>query len=229
MAFDLIELPSEEKFLEHSASLLEEAVTTALSKSGRCVLGLSGGSTPLPIYELLKNRPIEWTNVWIYLTDERYVSPDHEASNQRAIRTALIDAIGLPPDHFLAPDTWKPLQECVHLYDQKLRELLAKGPADLVTMGLGSDGHIASLFPPVPPEAFEGAFALATHTENFEIPDRISATMPTLLASNAFLFFLKGIEKKKTWVKMQRGKRNPSRWPAQTLIETGNVRVVAQW
>ncbi len=229
MTIELIELPSEEKFLEHSASLLEEAITTALSKNGRCVIGLSGGSTPLPIYALLKDRPIEWTNVWVFLTDERYVSPDHESSNQRAIRAALLDAVGLTPDHLIAPDTWKPLQDCVNLYDQKLRELLAKGPVDLVTLGLGEDGHIASLFPPVPAEAFEGAYALATHTEKFDVPDRITVTMPALLASEAYIFFLKGMEKKKTWLKMRHSKKNPARWPAQELIDTGKARAVTQW
>jgi len=108
MPYELIETESEEAFVAKGASLFEEAITHALSQTGRCVLGLSGGMTPLPIYAALRERPIEWTNVWVFLTDERYVSPDHADSNLRALKESLLDPVGLPPEHLVAPDTWKP-------------------------------------------------------------------------------------------------------------------------
>jgi 6-phosphogluconolactonase len=229
MNFHLIETETDADFVAKGAALLEESITQALSKNGRCVLGLSGGTTPLPIYRSLKDRPIEWTNVWVFLTDERYVSPDHSDSNQRALKDALLDAAGLPSDHLIAPDTWKPLDESVNGFENRLRELLTKGPPDIVTLGMGKDGHIASLFPPLPAEAFEGPLAIATHTDDFAVSDRISVTMPVLLAATLPLFFLQGREKKRIWTKMTKASTNPPLWPAHSLLATDRCTVVAEW
>jgi 6-phosphogluconolactonase len=229
MDFELIETETAEKFVAKGASLLEEKISTALSKTGRCILGLSGGATPLPIYRALKDRPLDWTNVWVFLTDERYVSPDHADSNQRALREALLDHVGLPPGQLIAPDTWKPLPECVHDFEQRMRELLAKGPPDIVTLGIGKDGHIASLFPPLPAEAFEGPLAIATHTDTFLVADRITVTMPVLLQAELPIFFLQGREKKRVWTKMKRTATNPPLWPGHSILATGHAMVIAEW
>lgn len=229
MPNDLIETESYAAFVEKAASLLEEHISSTLSQTGKCILGLSGGKTPLPVYEKLRDRPIDWTNVWVFLTDERYVSPDHADSNQRVLRGALLDHVGLPPDHLLAPDTWKPLPDCVHQYDQALRTLLANGHPDIVTLGLGEDGHIASLFPPLSRDAFEGPCALATHTDHFPVADRISVTMPVLLSTTLPLFLMSGRAKKRTWLKMEKGEDDPLRWPAQAILATGRASIVTDW
>lgn len=229
MQFSLIETETDEKFLKQATDTLERSISQALSKTGRCVLGLSGGATPLPIYAELSNRALEWQNVFVFLVDERYVSPEHPDSNQRAIREVLLDKVGLQADHLIVPDTWKALPECVHLYDQALRDLLAKGPPDVITLGLGEDGHIASLFPPVSAEAFENAYAIATHTDAFAVPDRISTTMPVLLQAALPLFFLKSRTKKRVWTKMLKSPVDPVQWPAHALLALGRTEVIAEW
>ena len=230
MQYELIETDTEEKFLKEATDRLEKAISQVLSASGRCILGLSGGSTPLPIYRELSKRPLEWQNVWVFLIDERYVAPDHAESNQRAIRDALLDKVGHPPEQLIAPDTWQPLPECTHLYDGKLRELLSKGEPDIVVLGMGEDGHIASLFPPVTQEAIDGeALVVATHREDNVVPDRVSVTLPLLQRAALPFFFLRGRVKRRTWLKMLKGDMNPSQWPAQAVLATGRSVIVTEW
>ncbi len=230
MQCELIETDTPEKFIREAANLLEKQIASALTKSGRCVLGLSGGKTPLAIYATLAERPLEWQNVWVFLVDERYVAPDHEESNQRAIRQTLIEKVGLPPVQFIAPDTWKPLPECVDLYEAQLKDLFAKGQADLVTLGMGEDGSIASLFPPVPPEAFEaGRLVMATRNEGATVPDRVTVTIPVLTEAETPVLLLAGRLKKRAWTKMLEAGLNSRDWPAHAVLATGRAIVVAEW
>jgi 6-phosphogluconolactonase len=230
MQYELIETETDEQFEKTGTDLLEKNIAGTLAKTGRCVIGLSGGTTPLALYRALAERPLDWTNVWVFLADERYVAPDHADSNQRAIRETLADRVGLKPEQFLAPDTWKPLDECVHLYEERLKDLLGKGAPDLVTLGIGEDGHIASLFPPVPKEAFEPTIhALATHTDKFPVADRITVTIPVLTQATLPMFFLKGRLKRRVWTEMLKSDVSPQEWPAHSLLATGRSVIVAQW
>ena len=228
MQMNLIEV-EEDAFVKRAADELEERVSAALSKNGRCMLGLSGGATPLPVYQALATRPLEWSSVSVFLVDERFVAPDHPDSNLRAIKEALLDPLGIPLDRVLAPDTRLPLAECVSTYDAQLRGLLASGAPDIVTLGMGEDGHIASLFPPLSRDAFEGPLAIATHTDQFPVADRITVTLPLLLQVESPLIFLSGRTKRRTWLKMTKGEPDPIHWPLQSLLTTGRCTVVASW
>ncbi|MDD4319726.1 MAG: 6-phosphogluconolactonase [Candidatus Peribacteraceae bacterium] len=230
MQYDLIETETEDAFLDKATSILEKQIGKALSKAGRCTLCLAGGSTPLPVYQRLATRPIDWGNVWIYLADERYVAPDHPDSNQRAIRETLVNPVALPPDHFIAPDTWKPLEECVNLYEAALKDLLSRGPTDVAILGMGEDGHVGSLFPPLSKDAFETSIcALRTHTDTFAVSERITVTVPVLVNAEVPVLLLRGRLKKRAWTQMMEGPMDPAQWPALSLLATGRCSVVAQW
>gem|GEM_PF-385084 len=224
-----VETTGEDEFVKKAAGLLEEKIAAALTKRGHCTLGLSGGSTPRSVYAELATRPIEWTNVSIFLTDERYVAPDHDESNQKMVREMLANPVNLPPQNLVVPDTWKPLPDCVLHYDQALRGLLANDPPDVIVFGLGNDGHIASLFPPVAKEAFGEDAALHTVTDTFAIPDRITVTLPILRQADTSILLIRGEDKKKTWVKMIRSKPNPEKWPFHEILMTGRTVVVSDW
>ena len=230
MQCELFEAETHDKFIKQAADVLEKQIGNVLAKAGRCVMGLSGGKTPLPVYAALAERPLEWQNVWVFLVDERYVSPDREESNRRAIEESLLKKVGHPAAQFVAPDTWKALPECVNEYENALKELFAKGQPDIVTLGMAEDGSIASLFPPLPPEAYEASrLAFATHHDAVPVPDRISVTIPVLTGAAMPLFLLEGRLKKRTWAKMLESGLNTREWPAHAVMATGKAVVVAGW
>jgi 6-phosphogluconolactonase/glucosamine-6-phosphate isomerase/deaminase len=100
------------------------------------------------------------------------------------------------------------------------------GAPDIVVLGMGDDAHIASLFPPVSPEAFGPALTLHTETERFAVKDRITVTFPVLLAAKKRIFLITGKEKQALLKKMQTVNEDVSLYPAQYLFDERTIWVV---
>lgn len=201
--FSLIEAENETDFLNRGVEMLASAIRSTLAKQNRCLLGLSGGKTPAPIYEALgREKDIDWSKVWIFLVDDRYIRSDSPHSNQFLLRSTLLRSAPIPDSQLLFPQTNLPYEACVSEYDHVIGAALSKQTPDLIMLGMGNDGHIASLFPPVPEEARGPKNVIATHTETFDIPKRISVTFPVLTKAKHALFLLQGKEKKRVWEEM---------------------------
>ena len=146
------------------ADRLEEAIraTAAQSGGGLPVMMLSGGHTPLPAYrEVARRRPAHGDKLTIIYSDDRYVPADSDASNYHATRP-LIDSLGLPESQVLRVRTELPLEEAASDYETSLRTLLASGAGiGLALLGLGPDGHTASLFRPEHLQQSRGHLAIA--------------------------------------------------------------------
>jgi len=220
----LIHVADDSSFACEGVSHMRGVILEAINRGKRAVLGLSGGSTPRAIYEALGQENLDWSKVWVFLVDDRYINADDPKSNQFLLRSTLLKHAPIPESQIIFPDTTLPYEECIRSYEVQLRSLL-KNPADLVTLGLGDDGHIASLFPPVPDEAFGDRVVIGTETEQFDVKQRISVTIPVLQAAHETIFFLKGEAKKKTWKEMMTSKEGPNRWPGKALK---NPTVIAQ-
>jgi 6-phosphogluconolactonase len=129
----------------------------AIAHRGRFLLALSGGSTPRPLYELLASRPfatqIDWPRVHVFWGDERCVPPDQPGSNYRMAREALLDHVPLPPANVHRIRGEDEAAQAAAAYEELLgtffgsREISPKVSFDLVLLGMGADGHTASLFP----------------------------------------------------------------------------------
>lgn len=128
------------RFVEVAADRVEAALRRALERGGRASLALSGGSTPGPIYRALSRRELPWDRVDVFLVDERAVPPDHDDSNGRLARETLTDGAGAP-FHPMPADDADP-EGAAARYADALPERL-----DVVVLGIGEDGHTASLFP----------------------------------------------------------------------------------
>jgi 6-phosphogluconolactonase len=145
------------------ADRLEQAIRATAEKSGGApVIMLSGGHTPLPAYrEVARRRPPHGDKLTIIYSDDRYVPADSDASNYHATRP-LIDALGLPESQVLRIRTELPLEEAASDYETCLRTLLASGAGiGLALLGLGPDGHTASLFLPQHLQQSRGHLAIA--------------------------------------------------------------------
>lgn len=160
---------------------LEERLRAALAAPGRSAIMLSGGTTPLPAYRALaQHAPAHDAGLCVLFSDERYVPADSEASNYHQSRP-LLDALALPPASLLRVRTELPLQEAAADYARQLEALLGAGvPIGLGLLGLGADGHTASLFSAADLERARGRYAIAVQR-----PDGMSAVSvtPQLLAT----------------------------------------------
>ncbi len=142
--YTLINFPSEETFLEHAVEDFRALATDAIAKRGAFRVALSGGNTPKPFYKALSEAQIDWSKIHIYVSDERYVPLSDPTSNFGSIERSLISHIQIPKSN-LHPV----LTGCVDPHEAaRLYELeLSKVKLDLVYLGIGADGHTASLFP----------------------------------------------------------------------------------
>ena len=205
-------------FTERGCAWMADIIKKSIEDRGRAGIGLSGGSTPGPIYDLLgKEKGIDWSKVWIFLVNDRYIRADDPKSNQFLLRSTLLKHAPIPESQIIFPDTTLPYEKCIDLYEKHLKDLLKKSPPDLVTLGLGPDGHIASLFPPLSDETFGDHLVIGTTTDHFDVRERISVTIPVITATREAIFFLKGQEKQRAWREMMESSDDVRRWPAKAL------------
>ncbi|TSC58693.1 MAG: 6-phosphogluconolactonase [Candidatus Peregrinibacteria bacterium Greene0416_19] len=222
-----IDTADDAAFTIEALSHLQTAIHRGIADDGRCILGFSGGSTPGPVYRALgKADGIRWDKVWIFLVDERYTDATSPDSNQFLVRSALTDHTDIPEDHLLFPDTSLPIDDCIRAYDERLFTMLTSLHPDLVVLGMGEDGHIASLFPPVKEEAWGKTLAIRSRTDRFVVPDRVSVTFPVLTATSQSLFLLRGKPKIRVWDEMTASRDGPERWPAKEIVQRTSTTVI---
>ncbi|MBI3336699.1 6-phosphogluconolactonase [Candidatus Peregrinibacteria bacterium] len=219
--YQLIETASEQEFVQKSVTFLKQKIEDSIVQRDHCIIGFSGGSTPRPIYQALEKEKMNWSKISGFLIDERYVPPDDPKSNQYLIRKTL------PNISLTVPDSSLPIKTCIQKYVKDLKELWAKHLPDIIVLGMGTDGHIASLFPPLPPNLRDDSLLIAhTHTDTFDIPDRITLTLNPILAATSHILLLRGRDKKKTWDKMLKSSGGESSWPMKAVLEQSDVTVI---
>ncbi len=197
-----------------------------LRESGRFTWALSGGSTPRALYRLLASDEyrarLPWHAIHFFWGDERHVPPDHAESNFRMAREAMLDAVPVPPEnlHRIAgeePDAAR----AAKLYEDELRSFFALAPGewprfDLMLLGLGNDGHTASLFPGSDAVRERERLAVAPWVEA-QRTFRITLTPPVLSHAWRALFLVSGAEKAAALHAVLEGRREPDRYPAQAV------------
>lgn len=186
------------------AERIVKVAAEAIGSRGRCLLALSGGSTPRPLYQLLASPPhaaaIDWSRVHLFWGDERCVPPDHPDSNYRMTREALIDRVPLPPDNVHRVRGEDPPERAAEAYERVLREFFGPGdkPArsfDLTLLGLGPDGHTASIFPGTAATTETTRWAMAVHVQHPRDMWRVTLTPIVLNASADVTFLVAGAGK----------------------------------
>ncbi len=201
-------------------------IQEALRESDRFTWALSGGSTPRALYRLLASEPyrgrLPWRAIHFFWGDERHVPPDHAESNFRMAREAMLDAMPVPAEnihriHAEEPDA----ERAAKLYEDELRAFFALAPGawprfDLVLLGLGNDGHTASLFPGSAAVRERERLVVAPWVEA-QRAFRITLTPPVLSQARRALFLVSGAEKAAALHAVLEGPREPDRYPAQVV------------
>jgi 6-phosphogluconolactonase len=178
----------------------------------RFALVLSGGPTAQECYEVLATADgIDWRLVDVYVGDERVVPPDDEDANQRLIKEALLDRVG-PVGSFSPMPTVGPIAECVAAYQRTMSDLVTGPGIDLVHLGMGPDGHTASLFPGAPTlDAEPDVLVMATEDPNGVNPHpRLTLTLPAINSARVAVFTVVGSGKADAVAALLRGDDIPA-------------------
>ncbi|MFH1645310.1 MAG: 6-phosphogluconolactonase [Candidatus Omnitrophota bacterium] len=175
----------------------------SLARNGRLVVAFSGGRSPLAFYHKLRERAgeIAWDRVHIFIVDERFVPLDSPQSNFGLLKRSLIHGIGLPEDNLYPIDIRKEIKDSAQDYEQKLLKFfnISSGVSprfDLIMLGIGEDGHTASLFPKS--KALYVTKSLVTEVEDADTElNRITMTLPVLYYARNIIFIVTGEDKSK--------------------------------
>jgi 6-phosphogluconolactonase len=174
-----------EELARSAADLLQAEIEA----DGRVALGLAGGSTPRATYESLAAREIDWSNTVTWLTDERWVAPMWPDSNQRMIRETLVGITGV---QFVAPDTTlRSPTEAASRYTETLIGVLATAARRVTLLGIGTDGHTASLFPGTTALETSGPRYIDNFVQEFDAW-RLTSTFDLLGESDVVYFLVAG-------------------------------------
>lgn len=174
----------------------------AIAERGRFCVALSGGNTPRSVYALLaqdrKNR-LPWEKIYVFFGDERCVPPDHPDSNYRMARESLLSKVPIPPQNVFRVHAELQPAVAASEYDRQLRAFFRltdnAWPAfDLVLLGIGEDGHTASLFPGSAALTEQSRLVVANWVEKFQTY-RITFTYPVLNHAEEVLFLASGESK----------------------------------
>jgi len=176
------------------------ASAESIASKGTFSVALSGGSTPRALYRLLGSdryiRSIDWQHVHLFWADERCVAPDHEQSNFKLARDAFLSKVPLPAGNVHRIRGEESPDAAAEAYDARLREFFRKGlPAfDLILLGVGEDGHTASLLPGSPALKERLRLAVAVYRHPPEL-NRVTLTLPVINSAHEVIFLVSGAAK----------------------------------
>jgi 6-phosphogluconolactonase len=187
---------------EEAARFVYHALNHAVAARGRASLALSGGSSPVPAYAALAKLPVPWAQVDLFFVDERCVPPDHPDSNFRLVQQALLAPLGKN-----APRVFRMEGERADP-DAAARDYEASLPAalDVVVIGVGEDGHTASLFPGSPLLDERTRRVAAVFDSPKPPPRRLTLTLPALRAARTCLGIVQGAGKRDAVAALRMGR-----------------------
>jgi 6-phosphogluconolactonase len=214
---------------KRAASEITRRLQAALHERGAAHLALSGGTTPARTYELLSGELEDWSAVHVWFADERCVGPDDDESNYKLARETLLgSAAGLDPDRVHRMRGELGPEPGAAGYAQDLREHAPieddLAVLDVIALGVGPDGHIASLFPGAPTlDADELELCLGVHDSPKPPPERITLSLPVLRAARRCVLLATGASKADAVSAML---KEPSKHVPASLLRRSRLSVI---
>lgn len=232
-AYEIVVCADPEALASEAANRFVTLAREAAAAHGRFRVALSGGSTPAAMQRLLAAAPrkqqVDWQRVHIFWGDERFVPPAHMHSTLRVAQETLLNHVPIPPSHvYPVPTAGVSPDEAAAQYAQSIHEHFfpAAPRFDLIILGMGPDGHTASLFPG--DEALtgdDGRLVTAVTNAPKPPPTRITFTYPLLNQAAHVMFLVAGEDKAQTAAQVLAGAYDPHRYPAQG-VHPANGRLV---
>jgi 6-phosphogluconolactonase len=215
-----------EKLSQAAAELFVERAKSAVQAQGRFAVALSGGHTPERTYQLLASPPLRdqvpWQETHVFWGDERCVPPRDPLSNERMARQALLDHVPVPPAHVHPMSCVTTPGECAQQYEALLHSFFAGRSCrfDLIFLGLGENGHTASLFPGTPVLDEQERWAAEVYVTEQDLY-RVTLTVPLINHAALVAFLVAGADKAQVLHEVIEGPSDPHRLPAQLIRPIG--------
>ena len=225
--------PDAASMARHAAQYFVELAGEAADARGRARIAISGGSTPKAAFEMLGDRSqpwrsqMPWEKLDLYWVDERAVGPDDPKSNFRMTREALLDHVPMRPEQIHRIEGELDPEEAAARYESELRNSFRLEGAevphfDLVALGMGADGHTASLFPYT-----EGLHEMNRLAIANRVPEqdtwRITLTWPVINRARSVFFHIAGAEKASVLSEVLIGPHDPERLPSQLIWPSSGI------
>jgi len=211
-----------EELAEASVKFIIETAKQAIETNGRFVISLSGGHTPERLYTLLSKPPfrdqVQWNKTFVFWGDERCVPPDDKQNNANMARTLLLDLIDIPPLNINAVPVELPPRKAANEYENTLKRFFGKEAPrfDIILLGLGENGHTASLFP-------DAGIIFESHNWIMEVyvPEqkmfRITMTPDLINQAHNIIFLVEGENKAAILKTVLTADYQPDKFPAQRI------------
>ncbi len=217
-------LPDLDAIAQRASDILDTQLQAAIAERGQFTIALAGGSTPKLLYQKLAQRSLPLEQIHLFWGDERYVSPDHPDSNQRMVREAWLNHVAMSRENIHPmPTSAQSLEVDVQTYEAELQSFFkmpqGEMPSfDLILLGMGDDGHTASLFPHTP--ALNVCDRLVTAGIKSGEP-RLTLTIPVINQARCVLFMLAGSSKGEALTKVMGSDADPNQYPARFIQPSG--------
>jgi 6-phosphogluconolactonase len=221
---DLRRFPDSQSLARGAAEYFVSTVNQTLDTQSRCSVALSGGSTPKAMFQLLASNEfssrLDWKKIHIFWVDERSVPPDHVDSNYRMTKEFLLDHAPIPLDNVHRILAELNPKEAAQIYEETLATWFGRDSAvpefDLILLGMGDDGHTASLFPHTAALAETDRWVVANNVPKLDTW-RITLTVPVINSATNIAFLISGESKAQTLHNVLEGEYAPQDFPSQRI------------
>jgi 6-phosphogluconolactonase len=229
-AEEVVVLADQDALAYEAARRFARIAEEGVERSGRFTVALSGGSTPRRLYGLLAADASRWRIPWgkshVFWGDERAVPPDHPDSNYGMARTALLNRVPIPASHVHRMQAEEAdLDAAASRYEAEMAVAFGVPPDgdppqfDLILLGMGGDGHTASLFPHTQALREPRRWVVRNHVPKLQA-DRLTLTVPLINRGRTILFLVAGEDKAPVLREVLEGAADPERLPAQLVRPT---------
>ena len=202
-----------EELVTAAAEFFVSAVNSFVKNKGSFIIAISGGATPGPFYKLLAIEPfrsaVPWHRVFVFWVDERFVSYNHPESNYGTTKNYLLEHVPIPENQIYPIPVDIPPEKSAEVYQTILMDFFKKRRGELpvfelISLGVGTDGHIASIFPDHKSLLVKDRLVVNTKGKNPDV-DRVTLTLPLITAAEKILFIVSGSAKAQIIKKVMEG------------------------
>lgn len=228
--FTLNKYENSQLLIEDLTSHIVNALKQAIEKKGHASIAVSGGKTPIPLFTLLSQQNLEWNRVFITLVDDRWVDDTDDASNEKLVITYLLQNKAKLANFIGLKNSYDNPFDGAELTDEILDKVPM--PLDVVILGMGEDGHTASLFPGAANLQagldMKSGRKVVGMTPLTAPLDRITLTLPTILNSTNIYLHLVGQSKMAVLEQAENGD-DVNEMPIRAILQQNKVKVTGFW